>query len=106
MKVVYIAHPIGGDVENNVKKVLDIVAKLNISRNEIVPFAPYIVDVLSLDDSDPNDRKRGFLNNRHLFENCVEEVWLFGEKISAGMQTEIEWANELNIPIVDFMEKV
>lgn len=104
MKVVYIAHPIGGDVEGNVKKVLDIVQKLNRSNPNIVPFAPYIVDVQALDDRIPSDRKRGFENNEALFKKCVDEVWIFGDKISNGMKQEIEWANELGIKVIDYTD--
>lgn len=102
-KIVYIAHPIGGDVEGNVKKVLDIVRELNMSGLDIVPFAPYIVDVLALDDNDIEQRARGFENNRQLFQ-LIDEVWLYGDKISSGMTTEIEWAFELGIPVVSKSE--
>lgn len=98
-KIVYIAHPIGGDVDGNVAKVLAIVRELNMSGEHIVPFAPYIIDVLALDDSDALQRARGFENNKQLF-NFVDEVWLYGGRISSGMQTEIEWANKLNIPVI------
>jgi len=98
-KIIYIAHPIGGNVDENVKLVLEIVRQLNMSGLPIVPFAPYIVDVLALDDNDPEQRARGFDNNKQLFD-FVDEVWLYGGRISSGMQTEIDWANERNIPVL------
>lgn len=98
-KIIYIAHPIGGDVGANVNSVLAIVKDLNMSGLPIVPFAPYIVDVLALDDNIPEQRARGFENNKQLFD-FVDEVWLYGGRISSGMQTEIEWAKERNIPIL------
>lgn len=98
-KIVYIAHKIGGDVENNIKSVLAIVRELSI-KNEVIPFAPYIVDVQALDDSKPEQRAIGFEHNKHLFySGIIDEVWLYGGRISSGMQTEIEWANELSIPV-------
>lgn len=102
-KIIYIAHPIGGDVDANIKKVLAIVRELNLSGLPIVPFAPYIVDVLALDDSDPDQRNRGFENNKQLFQ-MIDEVWLYGDKISSGMKTEIDWANELGIPVISKSE--
>lgn len=98
-KIVYIAHPIGGDIEANVKSILNIVKELNMSGLPIVPFAPYIVDVLALDDNIPEQRARGFENNKQLFD-FVDEVWLYGGRISSGMHTEIDWANELGIPVI------
>lgn len=101
MKIVYIAHPIGGDVYGNVNKVLSIIRTLNTSRKDIVPFAPYIVDVMALDDSDPEQRSRGFMNNEALFRSgVIKEVWLYGGRISSGMQQEIYWADELGIEVI------
>lgn len=98
-RIIYIAHPIGGNVDANVKSVLSIVRELNMSGLPIVPFAPYIVDVLALDDSDPVQRTRGFKNNNQLFD-FVDEVWLYGGRITSGMQVEIDWANERGIPVL------
>ena len=99
MKVVYIAHPIGGDVDNNVARVLAIVRRLNLSSSEILPFAPYLVDVMALEDTIPEQRARGFLNNRHFFtEGYVDEVWVYG--LSNDVRTEIGWAEEFGIPVV------
>lgn len=99
-KIIYIAHKIGGDVEGNVKKVLAIIRQLSI-ENKYIPFAPYIVDVQALDDSVPEEREIGMSHNRALFESgVIDEVWLYGGRISSGMETEIKWANELNIPVI------
>lgn len=98
-KIVYIAHPIGGDVEGNVKRVLSIVRELSVI-NDVIPFAPYIVDVMALYDSIPEEREIGMMHNRHLFHlGIIDEVWLYSGRISSGMQKEIDWANELNIPV-------
>lgn len=98
--IVYIAHPIGGDVEGNIKRVLAIVRKLSI-ENEVIPFAPYIVDVQALDDSNPIERGIGFTHNMAMFERgIIDEVWLYGGRISNGMATEIKWAEVHGIPVV------
>jgi len=98
-KIIYIAHPIGGDVTNNCNSVLNIIKYLNLTDSNIVPFAPYIVDILALDDNDPEQRARGFENNKRLFD-FVDEIWLYGGRISSGMQTEIDWAREKSIPVI------
>jgi hypothetical protein len=99
MRLVYIAHPIGGNVEINIKKVLEIVKHLNLTDQSIVPFAPYLVDVMALDDDVPKQRARGFRNNEHLF-GLIDEVWLYGDRISSGMAKEIAWAEKLGIPVI------
>lgn len=98
-KIVYIAHPIGGKVTENINSVLNIVKILSI-ENKVIPFAPYIVDVLALDDTDKDQRSIGFSHNEHLFKSgIIDEVWLYGGRISSGMQQEIDWANEMGIEI-------
>lgn len=97
-KIVYIAHKIGGDVEGNVKKVLDIVRRISI-ENKYIPFAPYIVDVQALDDTVPEEREIGMMHNRHFFElGIIDEMHIYSE-ISSGIQREIGWCNEFNIPV-------
>lgn len=39
MKTVYIAHPLRGDVEGNVKKATDICKEL-AEKGEVIPFSP------------------------------------------------------------------
>ncbi|MEZ5195085.1 MAG: DUF4406 domain-containing protein [Bacteroidales bacterium] len=101
MKIVYIAHPIGGDVDENIAKVLRIVREINLHSNTVVPFAPYIVDCLALDDDIPEQRERGIMNNAVLFDKgFIDELWLFGDRISTGMRIEIDAAMHLGIKVV------
>lgn len=98
--IIYIAHPIANDVQENIKSVLSIVRQLSI-ENDVIPFAPYIVYVQALDDCKTEERAIGFEHNKAIFQSgIIDEVWLYGGRISNGMQTEIEWAKELNIKVV------
>lgn len=100
MKVVYIAHPISGDVKGNLEKIRLIVRDLNLNNPDIVPFAPYWLDCFALDDTNPKERERGIQNDIALFnKGFIDEVWLFGDRISVGMKAEIELANQLGIPV-------
>ena len=100
-KIVYIAHPISGNVEDNIDEVLQIVRHLNLIDSGIVPFAPYLVDVQALDDNNPDERKRGIENGHALFHSgVVDEVWLYGPTISKGMAAEIDHAHSLSIPVI------
>jgi hypothetical protein len=106
MKIVYIAHPIGGDPEKNVKRILKIVRRINLLEPETVPFAPYMADVLALDDNIIAERERGIKNDNHIFRSgIIDELRLYGTIISKGMRAEIELANSLNIPVVPFTEE-
>lgn len=100
MKVAYIAHPISGDSDGNIQKILKIVRYINRHSCDYVPFAPYIVDCLALDDSIQEERERGIENDIALFnKGFIDEVWLYGDRISTGMSREIELAHKLNISV-------
>lgn len=101
MKIVYIAHPIAGDVMGNTEKILDIVRNINLTRSDVVPFAPYLVDVLAMDDNKVEERERGIQNDIAILKSgMVSEMWVYGTRISGGMQAEIDLAYENNIPIL------
>lgn len=100
MKVVYIAHPISGDIKANINRILTIVREINIEQPDIIPFAHYIVDCQALDDDIPAERERGIKNDTELFKRkFIDELWLYGQKISKGMWAEIRLCNELGIPV-------
>lgn len=100
MKVAYIAHPIGGDVKGNIDKILAIVREINIEEPDVVPFVPYLADCIAMDDNIPEHRERGIKNDIELFNRrFIDEVRLYGGRVSAGMIAEIELAILLDIPI-------
>ena len=101
MKIVFIAHPISGDVKGNLKKVIAIVRDINLHNKDVVPFAPYWVDCHALNDDIPEERQRGIRNDYEYFRrNVFDELWVYGDTISKGMKAEIETASMFNIPIV------
>lgn len=100
MKIIYIAHPVGGDVDANLGKIASIVRILNLNSQEIIPFTPYYADCVALDDDNEMHRARGFKNNEEFFSRrIVDELWVFGKIISPGMQQEIEFARNAGIPV-------
>ena len=100
-KVVYIAHPISGHIALNLDRISDIARTLNLSGENIVPFAPYFLDVHCLDDDDPAERARGIQNDTYwLMSGAIDEVWLYGDRISNGMLAEVKLAESLGIPVV------
>lgn len=106
MKVAYIAHPISGDVKGNLKLIESIGRKINIEEPDTVPFAPYFFDCHCLDDDIHKERVRGILNNRELFKKgFIDELRLYGNRISSGMMHEISLAKELGIEIKPMTEE-
>jgi len=100
MRTVYIAHPIGGDVKANTAKVLAIFKTVFEQEITVVPFAPYIPYVMCLDDEQPDVRTRAISHNLHLLSlDFVDEVRLYGDRISSGMKEEIDYALRFKVAI-------
>jgi len=98
VKTVFIAHPISGDIKGNVVKVLAICEKIH--SKEIIPVAPYLVSLQYLDDEIIEDRKLGIAANLECFRRkYIDELWLYGDRISKGMKQEIKLALKLRISI-------
>lgn len=68
---------------------------------EILPFAHYYVDCHALDDTIQEERNRGIKNDIALMKaGFINELWLYGDRISNGMKHEIELARQLKIPVI------
>lgn len=102
-KIVYIAHPLSGDLSNNIKKILEICNKVHKEDDNIIPFAPYLVSIQYLNDNIKEDRELGIEANKiHFKRKTFDELWVFGDFISKGVEEEIKLAKEFNIPIIYF----
>jgi threonyl-tRNA synthetase len=101
MKVVYICHPISGDVKGNIDKILKIVRDINLNLIDVVPFVPYLADLLAMDDSIVEQRERGIKNDMALLNRgMVDELWIYVPKITRGMKSEIDRAWHMGIKIL------
>lgn len=100
-KIVYIAHPISGNVKGNLLKIQKIVREICFSTENIIPFVPYYSDLMALDENNPEERARGIANDQVYFERGVmDELWLFGPRVSEGMRHEIKLAKLFGIPVI------
>ena len=100
MTIAYIAHPIGGDVNANVLDLLRIIRKINLTQPNVIPYCPYLSDVLALRDHIPAERKRGLANGRAMVVKA-DQLWLTGNRISQGMEGEVAVAAANNIPVIN-----
>jgi len=100
-KIVYISHPVGGDESGNLEKVMDIGRRINLSGADVVPFCPWIFDVMCLDGSVEGERALGIRNRLLVLRSgIVDELWLYGDYISSGMFLEIEVAREMGLGVL------
>ena len=97
-KLVYIAHPIAGNVEENVRDILKICKEIHTP--DIIPIAPYLIAIQYLKDRLTEERELGIVANIEFFRRkLMDEIWLCGPRISAGMREEIKLGLAHKIPI-------
>lgn len=95
MKKVYICSPLGGNVEQNIEKA-KIYARYVLLCG-MVPVVPHFY-ALCLDDNEKKERAIGMAAGISLLWFC-DELWVFGEEITKGMNQEINFCVNLNIKI-------
>ena len=103
-KTIYVASPYSGDVENNVRFAQDA-CRMVLSVGSY-PYAPHLYLTNILRDEIPEERERGIKAGMAYLAIC-DELWVFGNRISAGMKGEIKEAERLGKPVryfdLDFM---
>ncbi len=94
MKQVYLASPLRGDYDRNIKNAVEY-SRL-ASECGVLPLAPHIIFSQWCNDVIPEQREQGLRLGLALLEKC-DELWVMGTKISQGMQGEISFAKEHGI---------
>lgn len=93
MKKVYICSPLGGNVDENLKKAVRY-TKYALECGA-APVVPHFY-ALCLNDNIPRERELGMAAGLSLLWFC-DELWIFGDEVSEGMQAEISFCKNLNI---------
>lgn len=93
MKKVYICAPLGGNVSENlelVKTYTEYALKCGTA-----PVVPHFY-ALCLNDNIEKEREIGMAAGLSLLWFC-DEMWIFGDEVTEGMQAEIRFCQNLNI---------
>ena len=101
MRKVYVCAPLGGNIEENLKKVKTYTAYA--LRCGTAPVVPHFY-AECLDDNDPKDREIGLAAGMSLLWLC-DEVWVFGDTVTDGMRAELKFCKNLNIRTRHITEK-
>lgn len=101
MKKVYICAPLGGNVSANLQKA-ERYAKYALYCGT-APVVPHFY-ARCLDDANPKEREMGMAAGLSLLWFC-DELWIFGDEITSGMEGEIRFCKNLNIPTRKIREK-
>jgi len=97
--LIFICSAYAGDVELNVSRARGY-CRYAVSEG-FMPLAPHLLLTLFLDDDDPEQRALGMRCGLELLRIC-SEAWIFGDRISPGMEQEITEARRLGMPVRNF----
>src|SRR5215213_1939252 len=94
------AHPLGGDVEANIKRALRWLGWLQRHEPGMV-IAPWIAGVLAgEDDNDPAQRERGLRTAEETCRRC-SGIILCGGRLSSGMERELNIITSMRGSVAD-----
>ena len=97
--VVYVCSPYSGDIERNTANAR-MYSRFAVAKNTI-PFAPHLL--LPQYISEEYERGLAMFMNKVFLGKC-DELWVFGNKITDGMEEEIELAGKMRKKIRYFSE--
>lgn len=93
MKKVYICSPLGGNVEENLRKVRRYTKYALLCGT--APVVPQIY-ARCLDVSNPRERQIGVAAGLGLLWFC-DEMWIFGNEKTEGMEAELQFCKNLHV---------
>jgi hypothetical protein len=96
---VYVCSPYGG-LQENYENAVEYCKW--VAQEGHTPVASHVMLHGILSDDCPLQRKQGLAAGLELLK-IVDEVWVFGDRISRGMAGEIAQAAKLEIPVVSFL---
>lgn len=95
-KIVFICSPYAGDIQGNTIRARRY-GRFAVTEGA-VPIIPHLMFPQFLDDTNSDERELGINMGLVLMTKC-HEVWVFGNKISSGMETEIKRAKNYDMVI-------
>ena len=102
MRLIYLAHPVAGDVRANLSRAKYIYAHLTKTFSPAIAIvAPWITECELWDDADPRERQEGLLRCVAVARRC-DELWLTGGRVTASMRLEAEAAEKEGVKVKDF----
>lgn len=89
--LVYVASAYSGDTVGNSEKAKQY-CRFALDQGQI-PLAPHLMFPLFMNDDNPDERELALFMDVVLLGKC-DELWIFGDAITAGMRAEIDVAKK------------
>lgn len=99
--VYYVAHPVSGDVDGNIKRALSWLAWLRRSDSTLIYIAPWIAGILSGDDDDDAEQRERGLQDCEATAAICAGIVLVGGRLSAGMAREARAVRDAGGIVID-----
>lgn len=99
MKKIFVCSPLCGDFEKN-RKLAELYCRIVALKGHL-PIAPHVYFTRFLDDDIEEERRLGIKLGIQLLHEC-NELWVFidsPDKVTDGMQEEIDVAHDFGIPV-------
>jgi hypothetical protein len=97
-KMVFVAHPMSGDIEGNRKKVIAICRRIH--SDEIIPVFPSFTWRLYLGDEPKDKQLAREVNEEYFRRGAVDEIWFYGDRLTNGMEDEALFARKYGITVI------
>jgi hypothetical protein len=97
-KMVFVAHPMSGDIRGNTRKVVAICRQIH--TEDVIPVFPSFTWRKYLTKSNRDIALAVAVNKAYFHRDLIDEVWLFGDHLTAGMRREIRLAQQCGISVV------
>lgn len=102
MKMVYICSPYRGDIEANTARAKRYCYFAHTQG--VAPIAPHLHCPLFLDENLPDERQAG-IEIGFEYLRRADELWCFGDRLTEGMELELQAAQHLKIPVRYFTDR-
>ena len=99
MRIIYLAHPLSGDVPNNLARVRRWLRWV-YDNFQVAVIADWILTCEVLDDANPAHREQGFAMDFALI-TAANEYWMVGGRVSRGMAEEEQSTQKRDITVRD-----
>lgn len=100
--LVYICSPYAGDVQQNTENARRY-SRFALLRNTI-PLAPHLLYPQFMNDSDPAERQLAQHKINYVLVGKCDELWVFGNVLSSGMEYEVSIAKKRRMKIRYFTD--
>ena len=102
MKLVFICSPYRGEVETNTSRARRYCYFAHTQG--AAPIAPHLHNPHFLDENLPYERQAGIEIGLEYLRRA-DELWCFGDRLTEGMEHELQAAQQMKLPIRYFSER-